>query len=69
MNIMSRAKFVLLPALCALAIAVGTPALALNPQPLPPGFKQPTTFQTEKYFVRKAGGTALSVKASRLHAQ
>jgi hypothetical protein len=25
-----------------LAIALGTPAMALNPQPLPPGFKQPT---------------------------
>jgi hypothetical protein len=64
---MSRAKFVLLPAFCALAIAVGTPAMALNPQPLPPGFKQPTTFQAGKHFVRKAGGT--SVKTGRLHAQ
>jgi hypothetical protein len=65
---MSRAKFVLLPALCVLAIAVGTPAMALNPQPLPPGFKQPTTFQSGKHFVRKAGRTALLVKPSRSHA-
>jgi hypothetical protein len=41
---MSRTKWILIPTICALAVTLGTPALALNPQPLPPGFKQPTTF-------------------------
>jgi hypothetical protein len=66
---MSRAKYILLPAVCALAFAVGTPALALNPQPLPPGFKQPTTFQTGKYFAAKGGGSALIFKGNRSRAQ
>ena len=34
---MTRAKFLLLSACCALAIATASPALALNPHPLPPG--------------------------------
>lgn len=39
---MSRTKWLFVPAICALAVAAGTPALALNPQPLPPGLKQST---------------------------
>ena len=38
---MLRAKLILIPAICAVAFTFGTPAMALNPQPLPPGFKQP----------------------------
>jgi hypothetical protein len=34
---MSRTKLLLIAASCATAIATATPALALNPQPLPPG--------------------------------
>jgi hypothetical protein len=34
---MTRAKILLLTAACALTVAFGTPAFALNPQPLPPG--------------------------------
>jgi hypothetical protein len=33
-------KYFLLPAACTLAAAASTPALALNPQPLPPGYYQ-----------------------------
>jgi hypothetical protein len=56
--IMTRAKYLLLTA--ALAVAFATPALALNPQPLPPGFK--SYVNAGKYgqgFVqmRKAGGS------------
>lgn len=36
---MTRAKILLLSATCALAVAFGSPAFALNPQPLPPGIK------------------------------
>jgi len=36
-SIMSRAKYLLLSAISALAFVAGTPAMALNPQPLPPG--------------------------------
>jgi hypothetical protein len=36
--IMTRVKYLILTAACAFAVAFGTPALALNPQPLPPGF-------------------------------
>jgi hypothetical protein len=58
--IMTRAKYLLLTTACALAVAFGTPALALNPQPLPPGFK--SAVGAGKYgqgFVqmRKAGGS------------
>jgi hypothetical protein len=38
-TVMTSAKYILLPAICALAVAVATPALALNPQPLPPGYQ------------------------------
>jgi hypothetical protein len=34
---MTRAKYLLLTAACALTVAFGSPAFALNPQPLPPG--------------------------------
>jgi hypothetical protein len=70
--IMTRAKYFLLPAICALAFTAGTPAMALNPQPLPPGFKQPPTFQASKYFARKAGGSsegASIFKGNRWHGQ
>jgi hypothetical protein len=68
---MTPAKY-LLPAICALAFTVGTPAMALNPQPLPPGFKAPTTFQAAKSFVRQAGGSsswAIIRKGNRSHGQ
>ena len=32
-------KYFMLPAVLAVAAAVGTPAFALNPQPLPPGYQ------------------------------
>jgi len=34
---MTRTKFLLLSATITLAVAFGSPAFALNPQPLPPG--------------------------------
>jgi hypothetical protein len=47
---MTRAKVLLISATCAFAVAAGTPALALNPQPLPPGlksqYKSQQTYQT-----------------------
>jgi hypothetical protein len=46
---MTRANCLLLSAVCALAFAFGTPAMALNPQPLPPGFKQPTSIQASRF--------------------
>ncbi|HTV29941.1 MAG TPA: hypothetical protein VMF32_19400 [Xanthobacteraceae bacterium] len=33
---MTRSKILLLSAICSLTVALGTPAFALNPQPLPP---------------------------------
>jgi hypothetical protein len=39
---MKRAASFLLSGVFALSLAVATPALALNPQPLPPGFHAPT---------------------------
>lgn len=39
---MTRAKILLLSATVGLAVALGTPAFALNPQPLPPGHAAPT---------------------------
>ena len=36
----------LLLSVCAVAIATATPALALNPQPLPPGFKSQVKVNT-----------------------
>jgi hypothetical protein len=41
---MTRAKLLLLT--CALTVAIGTPAFALNPQPLPPGYKSHVNTQT-----------------------
>jgi hypothetical protein len=46
---MTRANCLLLSAVCALAFAFGTSAMALNPQPLPPGFKQPTSIQASRF--------------------
>jgi hypothetical protein len=40
---MTRTKLVLLSAVCAVAAAICTPALALNPQPLPPLQSGPVT--------------------------
>jgi hypothetical protein len=34
---MTRKKLILVTG-CALAVAIGSPAYALNPQPLPPGY-------------------------------
>jgi hypothetical protein len=34
---MTRAKILLIAASCAVTLATASPALALNPQPLPPG--------------------------------
>jgi heme/copper-type cytochrome/quinol oxidase subunit 2 len=48
-SIMLRAKLILIPAICAVVFTLGTPAMALNPQPLPPGFKQPTTFHASRF--------------------
>jgi hypothetical protein len=39
---MTRAMSLLLSGIFALSFAVATPALALNPQPLPPGIHAPT---------------------------
>ena len=55
-SMMPRAKLILIPAICAVAFAFGTPAMALNPQPLPPGFKQPTTFHASQVQVYAASG-------------
>jgi hypothetical protein len=38
---MTRKTSLLLSGILALTFAVATPALALNPQPLPPGFHNP----------------------------
>jgi hypothetical protein len=53
---MLRAKLMLIPAICAVAFALATPAMALNPQPLPPGFKHPTTFHASRVQVYAATG-------------
>jgi hypothetical protein len=34
---MTRTKMLLLAASCAVTLSIASPALALNPQPLPPG--------------------------------
>jgi hypothetical protein len=34
---MTRKKLILVAGTCAMAVAIGSPAYALNPQPLPPG--------------------------------
>jgi hypothetical protein len=53
---MLRAKLMLIPAICAVAFTFGAPALALNPQPLPPGFKHPTTFHASRFQAYAATG-------------
>jgi PAS domain S-box-containing protein len=55
-SIMLRVKLILIPAMLAVAFTFGTPAVALNPQPLPPGFKQPTTFHAGHLQVYCASG-------------
>jgi hypothetical protein len=39
---MTRTKILLLSVAVSFAATLGTPALALNPQPLPPGHAAPT---------------------------
>jgi hypothetical protein len=39
---MTRKKLILVAGTCAVAVAIGSPAFALNPQPLPPGHAAPT---------------------------
>jgi len=34
---MTRKKLILVAGTCAMTVAIGSPAYALNPQPLPPG--------------------------------
>jgi hypothetical protein len=63
-SIMPRAKLILIPAICAVAFAFGTPAMALNPQPLPPGFKQPTTFHASRTQVYACNGQHYSKLSS-----
>jgi hypothetical protein len=41
---MTRAKILLIAASCAVTVATASPALALNPQPLPPGRTASTHF-------------------------
>ena len=53
---MPRTKWIIVPAICALALAFGTPAFALNPQPLPPGLKAPPYFQASHVQVYCASG-------------
>jgi hypothetical protein len=57
---MQRAKLMLIPAICAAAFTLATPAMALNPQPLPPGFKQPTTFHASRTQVYACSGKHFS---------
>ncbi len=45
---MTRAKLLLL--ICALTVTIGTPAFALNPQPLPPGRAINTNGHTNHVF-------------------
>ncbi|HLH94915.1 MAG TPA: hypothetical protein VKW08_07340 [Xanthobacteraceae bacterium] len=45
---MLRTKWIFVPAIAALALAFGTPAMALNPQPLPPGLKHSPVFRTSQ---------------------
>lgn len=63
-SIMQRARLILIPAICAVAFAFGTPAMALNPQPLPPGFKQPTTFHASRTQVYACSGKHFSTFSS-----
>ena len=39
---MTRKKLILVAGTCAVAVAIGSPAYALNPQPLPPGYQSHT---------------------------
>ena len=66
---MTRAKCALLPAICAVAFAVATPALALNPQPLPPGAHRGASKLSPSAFTIKQGfgrfGTAYARQSGR----
>jgi hypothetical protein len=57
--IMTRVNYLLLIAASVFAVAFGTPALALNPQPLPPGFKAYVGGKVGQglTLMRKAGGS------------
>ncbi len=46
---MTRKKLILVSG-CMLAVAIGSPAYALNPQPLPPGYQGHTTGHTASVF-------------------
>ena len=48
---MPRATSFLLPGVFALSFAIATPALALNPQPLPPGAHAPSGGHSFSAFV------------------
>jgi hypothetical protein len=51
-----RTKILLLSMVCALAAATATPALAINPQPDPPGFQAASHHSmTFGVFFRNAG--------------
>ena len=47
---MTRKKLILIAGTCAVAVAIGSPAYALNPQPLPPGYQSHTTGHTATVF-------------------
>jgi hypothetical protein len=53
---MNRATSLLLSGILALSFALATPALALNPQPLPPGFHAPTGTHGVSAFVASHRG-------------
>jgi hypothetical protein len=51
---MTRTKILLLSAACALTVAFGTPAFALNPQPLPPGIAAHINIHTNVHPITQA---------------
>jgi hypothetical protein len=50
---MTRVLKLLLAAAAAATLALATPAMALNPQPLPPGFKSPYSHNGPSAFIVK----------------
>jgi hypothetical protein len=55
----------LLAAICAFVRAVGTPAMALNPQLLTPGFKQLNSFNTARIYTLGGKGCHFSGNVGR----